>query len=125
MASGGSSPKGDSGLNPIAQPLAAERPSSNASKPTSGPAPKGTPARSLVSVTAGSGHEPKIELVADGALREEHFELKNPPRLVIDLIGVVDHTKQKTITMQSDTVSASAWRSSPAARSRWRASSST
>jgi type IV pilus assembly protein PilQ len=104
MASAGTAPKGDSELNPIAQPLAAEKPSADASRPTSGPAPKGSPARSLVSVTVGTGHEAKVELVADGALREEHFELKNPPRLVIDLVGVVDHTKQKTIAVQSDAV---------------------
>ena len=108
MASAGEAGKGDSELKPIAQPLAAEKPSAEATeaaKPTSGPAPKGSPARSLMSVTAVSGHEAKIELVADGALHEEHFELKNPPRLVIDLVGVVDHTKQKTIAVQSDAVS--------------------
>lgn len=104
MASAGTGSKGDSELKPIAQPLAAEKPSADASRPTSGPTPKGSPARSLMSVTAGSGHEAKVELVADGALREEHFELKNPPRLVIDLIGVVDHTKQKTIAVKSDAV---------------------
>jgi type IV pilus assembly protein PilQ len=105
MASAESAPKAGSELAPIAQPLAAEKPSNDSPKPTSGPAPKGPRAHTLVNVTASSGHEPKIELVADGALREEHFELKNPPRLVIDLVGVVDHTKQKTIAVQSDAVS--------------------
>jgi len=104
MASGDPAPKAGSELKPIAQPLAAEKPSADASRPVSGPAPKGPLARSLTSVTAGTGHEAKIELVADGALHEEHFELKNPPRLVIDLVGVVDHTKLKTIAVQSDAV---------------------
>jgi type IV pilus assembly protein PilQ len=69
-----------------------------------GPEPKGTAAHSLVGVTAEQGGaEPRVLLKADGAVREEHFELANPPRLVVDLIGVMDKTPkdQKTTAVAS------------------------
>jgi type IV pilus assembly protein PilQ len=66
------------------------------------PAPSGAPARTLLSVEArGADPEPAIVLNADGAVAHEHFELKNPPRLVIDLVGVVDKTTTKTMSVGS------------------------
>jgi type IV pilus secretin PilQ/predicted competence protein len=63
----------------------------------------GTPARSLLSVEArGADSEPAVVLTADGSLAHEHFELKNPPRLVIDLLGVVDHTQTKSVQVASN-----------------------
>jgi type IV pilus assembly protein PilQ len=70
-----------------------------------GPEPKGTAARNLTGVTAEQGgSEPRVLLKADGAVREEHFELASPPRLVVDLVGVMDKTPkdQKTTAVSSD-----------------------
>jgi type IV pilus assembly protein PilQ len=111
-------------LQPIDAPLAAEKPQpGNASEPPApaphtdkkpdggtlspvvrGPAPKGPAAHNLVGVKAeAAGAEPRVVLRADGAVREEHFELPNPPRLVVDLVGVVDKTPkaEKTTTVDS------------------------
>ena len=63
-----------------------------------GGAPVGSPAHVLLSVEAhGEDNEKTVVLTADGGLAHEHFELKNPPRLVIDLVGVVDKTTAKTV----------------------------
>ena len=115
-------------LAPIEAPLAAEKPKAGSTtepapspapdtdkKPngtaqppvTRGPAPKGPAAHSLVSVKAeAAGAEPRVVLRADGAVKEEHFELPNPPRLVVDLVGVVDKTPkaQKTLAVDSTVV---------------------
>jgi type IV pilus secretin PilQ/predicted competence protein len=120
-------------LQPIAEPLAAETPGASpapaplpeavpppapkqkgstkpqASEPNvvRGPEPKGTAAKSLLGVSAEQGGaEPRVMLKADGPIREEHFELANPPRLVVDLLGVMDKTPkdQKTTTMDSSVV---------------------
>jgi type IV pilus assembly protein PilQ len=70
------------------------------------PAPSGAPARTLLSVEArGADPEPAIVLNADGAVAHEHFELKNPPRLVIDLLGVVDKTATKSVPVESGVLS--------------------
>jgi type IV pilus assembly protein PilQ len=102
-------PQGTQDLAPIAQPLAAEKPKkaqAAAPKVVRGTKPKGTLARSLTSVEAGGEPSaPQIVLHADGALSQEHFELASPPRLVIDLMGVVDKTPRKSIAMTSDVVS--------------------
>jgi len=103
-------PAGAQDLEPIAHPLAAEKPkaASAGAKPKviRGTTPAGPLARVLTSVDAGGEPSaPQIVLHADGALSQEHFELASPPRLVIDLIGVVDKTSKKSITMTSDVVS--------------------
>ncbi len=88
----GSAPGPPAGAALSAQPV----------KVTRGAAPSGSPARTLLSVEArGEGSERTVVLTADGGLANEHFELKNPPRLVIDLLGVVDRTKTKTVTVGS------------------------
>ncbi len=67
-----------------------------------GPVPVGTAARILLAVEAkGSDSDTAVLLKADGALMQEHFELKNPPRLVIDLLGVVDKTSTKSLQIGS------------------------
>ena len=123
---------GSEALAPIAEPLAAETPDAPSPKPLSeavpppvpkdsskgsprakagepnvirGPEPKGPGARTLTGVTAEQGGaEPRVMLKADGAVREEHFELANPPRLVVDLLGVLDKTPkdQKSTTVDSN-----------------------
>ncbi len=65
-------------------------------------APEGAPARALLAVESrGSDPEPTVVLKTDGAVAHEHFELKNPPRLVIDLVGVVDRTGTKALPVSS------------------------
>src|SRR5207247_3730283 len=49
----------------------------------------------------GEDHEKTVVLTADGGLAHEHFELKNPSRLVIDLLGVVDKTPSKVVPVGS------------------------
>jgi type IV pilus assembly protein PilQ len=125
----GSDAKDAATLSPIDAPLAAEKPQSAAptqppapapepgtdKKPdggtlspvTHGPGPKAPAAHNLVAVkTEAAGAEPRILLRADGAVKEEHFELPNPPRLVVDLVGVVDKTPKamKTIAVDSSLV---------------------
>ncbi len=84
------------------KPATPTAPSGQSVKVTRGAAPSGTPAHTLLSVEArGEDAERTIVLTADGGLANEHFELKNPPRLVIDLLGVVDRTKTKTLAVGS------------------------
>lgn len=69
---------------------------------TRGAAPSGPQANALLSVEArGEDSERTVVLTADGGLAHEHFELKNPPRLVIDLVGVLDRTSTKTVPVGS------------------------
>ena len=116
-------PEGDSAVaaRPVtssaaARPAAAASPGAQpASAPASGPspvqvvrgaAPSGKPAQTLLSVAArGNDSDPAVVLTADGAVKYEHFELKNPPRLVIDLIGVVDRTTTKSVKVDSQYLS--------------------
>jgi type IV pilus assembly protein PilQ len=73
---------------------------------TRGAAVGGTVAKSLLGVEArGTDPDRAVVLIADGGLNNEHFELKNPPRLVIDLPGVLDRTKVKTVTVSSEILS--------------------
>ncbi|MCZ6697272.1 MAG: type IV pilus secretin PilQ, partial [Acidobacteria bacterium] len=66
------------------------------------PAPQGPPAKSLLGVSADvSGDAPVIMLRADGVLSAEHFELKNPPRLVIDLPGVINRAGTNAVPVGS------------------------
>ncbi len=89
-----------------ATPHSTARPATEAVKVMRGPVPAGTPARTLLAVEARtSDQEPVVVLKADGALAQEHFELKNPPRLVIDLLGVVDRTSPKSIAVASGVLS--------------------
>jgi type IV pilus secretin PilQ/predicted competence protein len=84
---------------------AAKKPAGAQPNVVRGPEPQGPVAHSLVGVaTEAGGAEPRILLKADGAVREEHFELANPPRLVVDLVGVMDKTPkdQKSTTVSSD-----------------------
>src|SRR6267143_1231858 len=88
-----------SGASTTAQ---ASKPSSQGSKVVRGAAPSGSPAHTLLSVEArGEGNEKTVVLTADGGLAHEHFELKNPARLVIDLLGVVDRTPAKSVAVGS------------------------
>jgi len=74
----------------------------SAVKVTRGSAPSGARAHALLAVeTRGDDAGHTIVLTADGGLSHEHFELKNPPRLVIDLVGVVDKTTTKTMSVGS------------------------
>jgi type IV pilus assembly protein PilQ len=69
-------------------------------------APQGSPARTLLAVESrGSDPETAVVLKTDGAVAHEHFELKNPPRLVIDLVGVVDRTGTKALSVSSSMLS--------------------
>jgi len=100
-------------LQPLEQPLAAEKPAAptppTPAPPTTevkrGPVPEGQAASTLVEVAATGGDAPRVTLHADGALREEHFELANPPRLVVDLVGVRDRTAQKSLSVESSVLS--------------------
>lgn len=85
-----------------AAPQPADRASAQPVKVTRGTVPSGARAKTLLAVEArgdDAGHT--IVLTADGGLAQEHFELKNPPRLVIDLVGVVDKTATKTVAVGS------------------------
>jgi type IV pilus assembly protein PilQ len=76
--------------------------SGSSTKVVRGAAPSGAPAHTLLSVEArGEGNEKTVVLTADGGLAHEHFELKNPARLVIDLLGVVDRTPAKSVAVGS------------------------
>jgi len=67
-----------------------------------GAVPAGNAAHTLLAVEAkGSDPDTAVLLKADGPLLQEHFELKNPPRLVIDLLGVVDKTSTKSVQVGS------------------------
>src|SRR5262249_50157863 len=81
------------------RPPAQVKPASTSSvKVVKGAAPAGAKAHALLSVEAhGEDNQKAVVLKADGGLAHEHFELKNPPRLVIDLVGVVDKTPTKTV----------------------------
>ena len=71
-----------------------------------GERPEGAIAGRLLSVeTSGDAANPRIVLNADGGLVHEHFELNEPMRLVVDLVGVQDRTEQKSITVNSEVVS--------------------
>ncbi|MBI1952070.1 MAG: type IV pilus secretin PilQ [Acidobacteria bacterium] len=81
---------------------APERPSMQPVKVSRGVAPGGTHANALLAVEArGDDSGRTVVLTADGGLAHEHFELKNPPRLVIDLVGVVDRTPTKSVAVGS------------------------
>jgi type IV pilus secretin PilQ/predicted competence protein len=93
-------------LQPVSEtaapsPAPTSKPSPETVRVKRGPVPAGNTGKTLLAVEAHSqeGSEPVVVMKADGPLREEHFELKNPPRLVIDLVGVVDHTSTKTIAV--------------------------
>src|SRR5436309_3003003 len=80
----------------------AHQPVGRTTKVVRGAAPTGSPAHALLSVEArGEDHEKTVVLTADGGLAHEHFELKNPSRLVIDLLGVVDKTPSKVVPVGS------------------------
>jgi type IV pilus assembly protein PilQ len=83
-------------------PQTAPKPAAEPVHVTRGPVPAGNAAKALLSVESGGADpEPVVVLKADGPLAQEHFELKNPPRLVIDLIGVVDKTPNKLVPISS------------------------
>ena len=89
-------------LAPVMEPAAKEPQAGAPVRVTRGAAPSGTRAKTLVSVEArGSDPERSVVLTADGGLAHEHFELQNPPRLVLDLPGVVDRTGTKSLAVDS------------------------
>ncbi len=117
-ASGGATTEGAPGgaeLKPLPEPSSGTSPASagapsaqrgkqasQAVKVVRGAAPAGSQAHVLLSVEArGEDNEKTVVLTADGGLAHEHFELKNPPRLVLDLMGVVDKTTAKTVPVGS------------------------
>jgi type IV pilus assembly protein PilQ len=89
---------------PAPQPATA--PAAETVRVTRGAPPSGEAARALLSVEPrGSDPDRTVVLTADGGLQHEHFELKTPPRLVIDLPGVTDRTGVKAIPVASDILS--------------------
>jgi type IV pilus assembly protein PilQ len=96
------------------EPLAGESPApaghtaigASGMEVTQGEKPAGRTAGQLLSVeAAGDAAAPRIVLSADGGLVHEHFELNDPMRLVVDLVGVNDRTGRKSIAVNSDVVS--------------------
>ena len=69
------------------------------------PAVRGEAAHALESVTAETrdGHV-AIVLVGDGWFSPKDFALANPPRIVIDLPGVKNEVRQRTIAVKDDAV---------------------
>jgi len=59
---------------------------------------------SLVSgvVVEGSGGGASAAIVGDGAFQHSAFVLKNPDRLVVDLLGVVNRVPEKTFVVSAD-----------------------
>jgi len=65
-----------------------------------------TPATMLKAVNvAGTEAQPTVMLEGDGALEFKSFELENPPRLVVDVLGVKNAVKTKKIPVTSPGVS--------------------
>jgi type IV pilus assembly protein PilQ len=92
----------ESGAPAVAEAPSADRSSAQPVKVTRGTAPGGARAKALLAVEArGDDAGRTVVLTADGGLAHEHFELKNPPRLVLDLVGVVDKTSTKTVAVGS------------------------
>src|SRR5256712_1885805 len=95
-------PETSSGTSQTGTAAPARQQAASTTKVVRGAAPTGSPAHSLLSVEArGEDHEKTVVLTADGGLAHEHFELKNPSRLVIDLLGVVDKTPSKVVPVGS------------------------
>ena len=70
------------------------------------PRPAAAPSRSLRSVVAArSGEGVVVELRGDAALQGEPFTLDNPPRVAVDLRGVVNHERQHLFAVNSGLVS--------------------
>ncbi|HTY42737.1 MAG TPA: type IV pilus secretin PilQ [Thermoanaerobaculia bacterium] len=71
-----------------------------------GPTVRGEAAHALESVSAETrdGHV-AVLLVGDGWFSAKDFALANPPRIVIDLPGVKNEVKQRTIVVKDDVVS--------------------
>jgi type IV pilus assembly protein PilQ len=70
-----------------------------------GPTPSGRLAGKLLSVdTSHDDGALRVVMHADGGLLHEHFELENPMRLVIDLIGVRDETGTRSVPVDSDVI---------------------
>ena len=67
-----------------------------------GPTRAGKRAGTLLAIEVRGGAEPNLVLKTDGTVAQEHFQLKNPPRLVIDLVGVIDKTATRSIPVSSD-----------------------
>jgi type IV pilus assembly protein PilQ len=70
------------------------------------PRPAAPSARSLRSVVpARSGEGVVVELRGDAALQGEPFTLDNPPRVAVDLRGVINHERQHLFAVNSGLVS--------------------
>jgi type IV pilus assembly protein PilQ len=98
-----------------AEPLAAApapAPATVAAAPTAAPAPvataaaRGEVAHALESVTAEMRNgRVAILLVGDGWFSAKDFALANPPRIVVDLPGVKNEVRQRTIAVKDDVIS--------------------
>ncbi len=74
--------------------------------PAAAPAKRGELAHSLESVTAETRNgKVAILLLGDGWFSAKDFTLANPPRIVVDLPGVKNDVKQRTIVVKDDVVS--------------------
>jgi len=70
---------------------------------TVAPMPPAAPATTLRAVTvSGDDDAPVVTLEGDGALAYESFELQNPPRLVVDVAGVTNGVRAKSIPVGSE-----------------------
>jgi len=80
------------------------------------PAAEATPATLLTAVKVTSKDEPTILLEGDGTMEFKSFELDNPPRLVVDVLGVKNGVKSKKIAVAAggvDQVRVSQFSNSP------------
>ena len=71
------------------------------------PAARGEVAHSLEKVLIGETHDGQvaITLIGDGWFAPKDFVLSNPPRLVLDLPGVRNQVRQRTLAVSGDVVS--------------------
>jgi type IV pilus assembly protein PilQ len=85
-------------------PVVASAPASPA--PAVPVAARGEVAHALEKIVAGNhdGHV-AVTLIGDGWFAPKDFVLANPPRIVIDLPGVKNEVRQRTISVQDDLVS--------------------
>ncbi len=90
---------------PSTQRSAATEPAAPAVTAAASPSARGEMAHALEKVTAETrGGRVAIMLLGDGWFTAKDFALANPPRIVIDLPGVRNEVKQRTIAVKDDVV---------------------